>query len=177
VETVRDNRHLAADHVLADVDCDVTALADKAAHTPDLGGAHGTNARRGGARCFQSTIDTDATGEFAQRLDRIILGGIDRGVGAEFPRALQARRIDIKARSHERSLRVQAASPTGRPAPARKSQWWRADRLRRISALEAVPVPQEMAAPASNESLSGSETRVFAGTFRYGACPPSSLLP
>ena len=38
-------------------------------------------------------------------------------------------------------------------------------RLSRLSAPQAVPVPQEMAAPVTKESASGSGTSVDTGTF------------
>src|SRR5215470_8508066 len=42
----------------------------------------------------------------------------------------------------------------------------------RRSAPQAVPVPQEMAAPVTKESESGSGTSVDTGTFMYFAWPP-----
>jgi hypothetical protein len=43
---------------------------------------------------------------------------------------------------------------------------------RRRRAPQAVPVPQEMAAPVTKESKSGSDTSVDTGTFMYLAWPP-----
>jgi hypothetical protein len=40
-----------------------------------------------------------------------------------------------------------------------------------------VPVPHEIAAPSSKEISSGSGTRVKAGTFMKGACPPWPVMP
>ena len=42
----------------------------------------------------------------------------------------------------------------------------------RRSAPQAVPVPQEMAAPVTKDSESGSGTSVDTGTFMYFAWPP-----
>ena len=42
----------------------------------------------------------------------------------------------------------------------------------RRSAPQAVPVPQEMAAPVTKESESGSGTKVDTGTFMYFAWAP-----
>ena len=42
----------------------------------------------------------------------------------------------------------------------------------RRSAPQAVPVPQERAAPVTTESESGNGTSVDTGTFMYFAWPP-----
>jgi len=57
-----------------------------------------------------------------------------------------------------------AESPTG-PWP-KMAMVSRPEMCIRLSAPKAVPVPQEIAAPASNESASGSGTSVLAGTLR-----------
>ena len=51
------------------------------------------------------------------------------------------------------------------------------ERFIRRRAPQAVPVPQEMAAPVSKERSSGSGTSVLAGTHKYLAWPPLALLP
>ena len=69
-----------------------------------------------------------------------------------------------------------AESPTGPwPKIAMVSSPWSP---RRCSAPQAVPVPQEIAAPVSKESSSGSGTRVRAGHFmkaRMGAVPGDAV--
>ena len=50
-------------------------------------------------------------------------------------------------------------------------------RLTRFSAPQAVPVPQEIAAPVTKESESGSGTSVDTGTFMYLAWPPCPPEP
>jgi hypothetical protein len=68
-----------------------------------------------------------------------------------------------------------ADKPTGPwPKTAIVSPPWR---LIRFSAPQAVPVPQEMAAPVTNESGAGSGTSVDTGTFMYLACPPCPPEP
>jgi hypothetical protein len=49
--------------------------------------------------------------------------------------------------------------------------------LSRFSAPQAVPVPQEIAAPVTKESESGSGTSVDTGTFMCLACPPCPPEP
>ena len=68
-----------------------------------------------------------------------------------------------------------AASPTGPwPKIAMVSSPWRP---KRCSAPQAVPVPQEIAAPVSKESSSGSGTRVRAGHFMKAAWAPCPVTP
>ena len=50
-------------------------------------------------------------------------------------------------------------------------------RLSRFRAPQAVPVPQEIAAPVTKERESGSGTKVDTGTFMYLACPPCPPEP
>ena len=47
----------------------------------------------------------------------------------------------------------------------------------RCKAPNAVPVPQEIAAPVAKESSSGSGTSVRTGTFMYCACAPWPVRP
>ena len=49
--------------------------------------------------------------------------------------------------------------------------------MSRFSAPQAVPVPQETAAPVTKESESGSGTSVDTGTFMYLAWPPCPPEP
>ena len=164
-----DQRHLAAQQVGADVERDAAALADEAGLAPGAHAAHrlparaAARTRRRATGRAPSPVRSDpgwrCTGSSSA------VGSID-AVGAEL--RARARRSGLvssamtRAPMAARELRRRRA----RPAPGRRSRSCRRPAgPSRCSAPQAVPVPQEIAAPVSKDSSSGSGTRVRAGHF------------
>lgn len=89
-------------------------------------------------------------------------------ITASAPNSLaRARRAGLTSSAITRAPRAEASWVADRPTgPWPKiAMVWSPVSSRRFNAPQAVPVPQEMAAPVSNDSSSGSCTSVFAGHF------------
>ena len=95
---------------------------------------------------------------------RVVHGGIDHLLGAEVLGEFSAFGGDVDA-DYARAHDHPSWSPTGPRGLGRTRRVSRRPEVQALSAPQAVPVPQEMAAPASKDSASGNGMSVYTGTF------------